>query len=88
MRDSANAYAEGFVLVDDGESYRSYVDEKYTYWKLRYAEKSINFWVQYGNFDYEPEGLKIHQLDYIDILNAEDLANTNFACYMGVNLNP
>jgi hypothetical protein len=27
-------------------------------------------------------------LDYIDIVNAEDLASTNFACYLGVNLNP
>ena len=36
-------------------------NEKYTFWKLRYAEKSINFWVEYGNFNYvPPEGYTIH----------------------------
>ena len=41
-----------------------------------------------GNFQYEPEGYSIHKLDFIDILNADDLKDTDFACYMGLNLNP
>jgi hypothetical protein len=38
-------YAEGFILVDDGISKSSYENEEYTFWKVRFAEKSINFWV-------------------------------------------
>jgi hypothetical protein len=56
---------------------------------LRYAEKSINFWVDYGNFNYTlPEGLIIDHLDTIWILNAEDLNTTDFACYMGTDMKP
>jgi hypothetical protein len=62
-RDAAGKYADGYILVDDGVSYRSYMDEQYTFWKVRYAENSINFWVQYGNFDYQPKDLVIHYLD-------------------------
>jgi alpha-glucosidase (family GH31 glycosyl hydrolase) len=49
-RDAAKSYAEGYVLIDDGISADSYAilddnKQKFTYWKLRYAGKSINFWV-------------------------------------------
>jgi hypothetical protein len=56
-RDSALKYADGYVLIDDGISADSYAvppdgssAQKFTFWKLRYAEKSINFWVEYGDF--------------------------------------
>ena len=81
-------YAEGYTLVDDGISQNSWDDVQFSFWKLRYAEKSINFWVDWGTFDYEPAGLSIDQLDTIHILNAEDLSGTNFACYLGTNLSP
>jgi hypothetical protein len=56
-RDEALKYADGYVLIDDGISADSYAiptdgssSQKFTFWKLRYAEKSINFWVEYGDF--------------------------------------
>jgi len=62
MRDQSK-YAEGYVLIDDGISKSSYDDIKYTFWKLRFAEKSINFWVKYGDFNYQvPEGFTIDQI--------------------------
>lgn len=87
-RDEAKKYAEGYVLVDDGISQLSYANNDFTLWKLRYAEKSINFWVKYGNQQYSPKDQLIDTLDYIDIVDAEDLADTNFACYMGTGLTP
>jgi len=91
-RDAALKHAEGYVLIDDGISADSYDigednSQKFTFWKLRYAEKSINFWVEYGDFQYEPPaGYQIHYLSKIDILNANDLNETDFACYLGLNL--
>ena len=41
-------YAEGYTLVDDGISQNSWDNVDFTFWKLRYAEKSINFWVDWG----------------------------------------
>jgi hypothetical protein len=69
-RDAALAYADGYVLVDDGISADSYATppegeskQDFTFWKLRYAAKSINFWVEYGDYTYEPpSGYTIHKL--------------------------
>lgn len=72
-RDASN-YADGYILVDDGASADSYQSiegqpDKYTFWKLRYAEKSVNFWVEYGNFKYKPpQGMNINKLEEIKIL--------------------
>jgi hypothetical protein len=77
------------MLVDDGITKDIQFNYNYTYWKLRYAEKSINFWVQYGDFDYHPpEGMTIDTLQDIQILQAQDLNDTDFACFLGTNLNP
>ena len=46
-------YADGFVLIDDGLSWKNFDEDKYTYWKIRYAEKAINFWVERGDFEYD-----------------------------------
>jgi hypothetical protein len=88
MRDESQ-YADGYTLVDDGITTNIFNNTDYTFWKLRYAEKSINFWVQYGDFDYvEPAGMSIATLQDIQILQAADLADTDFACFMGRNLYP
>jgi hypothetical protein len=53
-------YAEGYILIDDGISAGNFEGVLFTFWKIRYAEKSINFWVDWGDFDYEvPEGMTI-----------------------------
>jgi len=31
-------YAEGYMLIDDGTSQDQFADNKYTFWKIRYAE--------------------------------------------------
>lgn len=49
MRDDSDA-ADGYILVDDGISNTTFTQEEYTFWKLRYAGKGINFWVEHGNF--------------------------------------
>jgi hypothetical protein len=81
-RDASN-YAEGFVLADDGESASSWTNVDFAFWKLRYADKSVNFWVDWGDFNYDSQGLSIDTLGSIHIVNAEDLGGTNFACYIG-----
>mmetsp|Transcript_21981 Transcript_21981/g.16338 ORF Transcript_21981/g.16338 Transcript_21981/m.16338 type:complete len:120 (+) Transcript_21981:1658-2017(+) len=87
-RDASN-YAEGFIVVDDGISVDSWDNVDFAYWKLRYADKSINFWIDWGKFDYSvPEGYTIDTLGAIHILDASDLAGTNFACFLGLNLYP
>jgi hypothetical protein len=56
-------------LVDDGLSSGTWDEIEYTFWKLRYASKSINFWVDYGDFSYAPPiGYSIADLDAIHIL--------------------
>jgi hypothetical protein len=61
-RDTSD-YAEGFTLVDDGSSQSTWDNVDFTFWKLRYAEKSINFWVEWGDFEYTPPtGMTIDQL--------------------------
>jgi hypothetical protein len=53
-------YADGYILVDDGISNTTFDDVDFTFWKIRYAEKSINFWVQWGDFNYKtPDGYTI-----------------------------
>jgi len=85
----ASDYAEGFIIIDDGISVNSWDNIDFAFWKLRYAEKSINFWIDWGKFDYEvPEGYTIDTLGAIHIVDAEDLAGTNFACTLGLNLFP
>ena len=89
-RDDSN-YADGFVLVDDGISHGNFANEEYTFWKVRMAEKAINFWVERGNylFDvYAKDKQIIDQLEEVKILGAQDLNNTDYACYMGTELNP
>ena len=45
-------YAEGYLLSDDGISQDNFKDNKFTFWKFRFAEKAINFWVERGDFTY------------------------------------
>ena len=45
-------YAEGYMLIDDGTSQESFANNNYTFWKIRYAENAINFWVERGDYRY------------------------------------
>ena len=82
-------HADGQVLIDDGVSRDSYDNFNFTAWQLRYAQKSINFWVNYGVFNYSlPTNYTIDQLDKITILDAADLKGTDFACFMGTTMTP
>ena len=57
-------------------------DKNFTHYGVRLsAEKTINFMVQHGDNAYQPPADRQSRfLDQIDILNAKDLANTDFAC--------
>jgi hypothetical protein len=90
LRDTSD-YADGYILVDDGISQNSYDLGviAFTFWKIRYAEKSINFWVQNGDFNYTPPADQmVDHLDEINIYDAADLNDTNFACFLGTTINP
>ena len=77
------------MLIDDGVSASSWDNVDFAFWKLRYAQKSINFWIEWGDFNYNvPEGMTIDQLGNIHIVDAIDLSGTNYACYLGLNLDP
>lgn len=41
------------MMVDDGSSQVSFANNNYTFWKFRYGEKALNFWVERGNFSYD-----------------------------------
>ena len=89
-RDDSN-YADGMILVDDGITSDNFAGDLYTFWKIRVGEKSINFWVERGNFQYNVSdygGQLIDQLEEIKILGASSLNDTNYACYLGLQLNP
>jgi len=40
------------MLIDDGKSQESFANNKYTFWKFRFAEKVLNFWVEKGDINY------------------------------------
>jgi len=88
-RDDSN-YADGYILVDDGLRSDNFATNEYTFWKIRVGEKSINFWVERGNFLYDvhKHGFLIDQLDEIRILGAKSLNDTDYACYLGTTLEP
>ena len=48
----SSKYAEGHMLVDDGAGRGSAGDNEYTFWKFRFAEKALNFWLESGDFNY------------------------------------
>ena len=77
-----NKYASGTILVDDGISIDSYDKNNYVLWNVRVTESAINFLVEEGNAEYSPAGQVIDELQEIRILNASDLSEANFACYM------
>lgn len=52
---------------------------------MRHASKSISFWVESGDADYTTETSTQDMLEEIRILNAGDIMDTDFACYMGNN---
>ena len=75
-----NGYAEGHLLVDDGQT----KDTGFAYWKLRLAQNTITFWLKDGDRDYvQPEGHMSQYVEKINILQAKDLANVDFACVIG-----
>jgi len=82
-------YADGYTLVDDGVSSTTWDKQAFTFWKIKYSVKNINSWIEYGDSEYVPqEGNKADQLEEVRILQAENLADTDFACYIGKDMIP
>jgi hypothetical protein len=54
-------HAEGFLLLDDGISKTNFDTNNFVFYKLRYASRTINFWVDQGDQDYKvPNGFTIN----------------------------
>lgn len=61
----ASQYADGNILIDDGIGNNTFDNIEFAFWKLRYAEKSINFWLDWGNFSYDNGQRTTDQLEKI-----------------------
>jgi len=68
-------YAEGYMMIDNGTSQVSFANNEYSFWKFRYADKALNFWIERGDFKYNvSEHLKdpwFHMLDQVIILGGK-----------------
>jgi hypothetical protein len=73
-----HASAKGTLLLDQGVSQREIDDGKFEYYNIYVQANSVQFKgdASYGGPDAQP-----HTLDKIALVNAEDLANVDFACY-------
>lgn len=64
-------------MIDSGTSQESFSSNEYTFWKFRYAEKALNFWVERGDFNFDVSkklgDAKFHLLDKVYILGASSL---------------
>ena len=102
VRDPVTKYAEGHLMLDDGISpnifspsyfdiyqYHTY-DKNFTHYNIRMSsDKTINFQLQNGDIDYQlPPNMTYQFLDSIEILNAEDLADSDFACALNRTWDP
>ena len=94
VRDPVSKMAEGNLMIDDGISpnmfspdyfniwdYKTY-DKNFAHFAIRMSSSNtINFMLQNGDQDYRPSAEMMYQyLDKIEILDAEDLKNVDFAC--------
>jgi lysosomal alpha-glucosidase len=97
VRDPWNKQASGDLMIDDGISPNLFspdyfniyqwkvFDKNFTHWNIRVSSaNTINFQLQNGDIDYKPAPNMMYQyLDKIEIHDAEDLKNVDFAC--GIN---
>jgi|LauGreDrversion4_2_1035121.scaffolds.fasta_scaffold38232_6 hypothetical protein len=70
--------AQGKVFLDDGSTKTELLDKTYEYYNIEHkASKTIQFHLEQGKRGAQSER---HSLEKILIGDAEDLADTNFAC--------
>ena len=81
-RDESGA-AEGTVLLDGGVSRSEIWDNEYEYLQFKYSSNTLNKLFGQGKL-----GSQDTVFQKLVILNAEDLANTDFACYLDSTFNP
>lgn len=94
VRNPTNKAAEGHLMIDDGVTPNIYspdyfniwdyknFDKNFSHYNIRISsENTINFQLQNGDPDFRlPETMKYQYLDKIEILDAEDLKDVDFAC--------
>jgi alpha-glucosidase (family GH31 glycosyl hydrolase) len=75
-RDTDNKFAQGTLFLDKGESKAEIQNEDWEYYRIYAQAHSIQVkgWKHYT-------GKQPHQLDKIALVNADDLKDTDFACY-------
>lgn len=97
VRDPWNKQASGDIMIDDGISPNLFspdyfniyqwkvFDKNFTHYNVRISSaNTINFQLLNGDLDYKPASNMMYQyLDKIEIHDAQDLQNVDFAC--GIN---
>lgn len=72
-----SGFATGHFLVDDGV--QVHTEDNHAFWRLRLAQNTVTFWLEGGSRSYD-SGLKNQYLESVRIVQAKDLAKTDFAC--------
>jgi hypothetical protein len=94
VRDPWNQQATGDIMIDDGISVNPFspdymniynyqnFDKNFSHYNIRMSSaNTINFMLQNGDIDYKPAANMMYQyLDKIEIHDADDLQNIDFAC--------
>lgn len=94
VRDPLTKAAYGHLMIDDGISPNPFSPDYFNIWNHEAFDKNfshfairmsssntINFMLQNGDQDYRPpQEMKYQYLDKIEILDAQDLQNVDFAC--------
>lgn len=75
---SPNIFSPAYM---DSYQYHTY-DKNFSHYQVRYSSnKTINFMLQNGDIDYQaPSNMNYQYFQQIDIHNADDLKNSDFAC--------
>jgi len=87
------------MMIDNGISQISFTNNEYTFWKFRYAEQAINFWVERGDYHYNvSEDLDYANYQYLQqiaimggskiIPDIADNIGNYTACSFGLKLEP
>lgn len=77
----ANGNAEGTLFLDTGYTRQELNDRNIEYYQISLQAKSLQMFIADGS-----RGNQKQQMDQFIILNAEDLNNTKYACYLDLNL--
>jgi hypothetical protein len=86
-RDVSTQKADGYILIDDGVSANTWETVNYKQIGLIYNDKVFSFGCMYGDCGYSaPAGSTFDHLEEVVVVDAEDLADTDSACFKSSTL--